>query len=101
MGEIFSKDLEFYHDIAGFSDYPQTMEATKANCERNLGLRRELVLESHVVYPMGEAGAIQKGEHTFCHLENGKDDCGTFEFVHVWLREENRWRLARVVSFGH
>ena len=101
MGKIFSEDLEFYHDTGGFTDYRQTMENSKALCIKNLGLRRELVEGSLEVYPIGGYGAIQKGEHTFCHLENGQNDCGTFEFVHVWRRDEEGWRLARVISFGH
>ena len=101
MGEIFAKDLEFYHDLAGFSDYRKTMDGGEANCRRNLGLRRELVEESHEVYPMGKEGAIQKGKHTFCHMENGQEDCGTFEFVHVWRRAEDGWKIARVISYGH
>ena len=100
-GKMFVEDLEFYHDLAGFSDYRQTMEAAEGNCRRNLGLRRELVEESHEVYPMGKEGAIQKGQHTFCHMENGEMDCGTFEFVHVWRRTEAGWKIARVISYGH
>ena len=98
---IFAKDLEFYHDITGVTDYAQTMASSKANCDRNLGLRRELVEGTLEVYPLGDEGAIQVGQHTFCHLENGKDVCGTFKFVHVWRRVESGWRLARVVSYDH
>ncbi len=101
MGSIFAKDLEFYHDVDGFADYRQTMENFKALCEKNLGLRRELIENSLEVYPIGDFGAIQKGRHTFCHLENGQNDCGTFEFVLVWRRDEEGWRLARVISYGH
>ena len=101
QGKMFVEDLEFYHDLAGFSDYQQTMAAGERNCRRNLGLRRELVEGSHEVYPMGKEGAIQKGQHTFCHMENGETDCGTFEFVHVWRRTEDGWKIARVISYGH
>jgi ketosteroid isomerase-like protein len=101
MGKIFAEDLEFFHDTGGLTDYRQTMAASKANCDKGLGLRRELVESSHEVYAIPRYGAIQKGKHTFCHEENGQDDCGTFEFVHVWRREGDRWRLARVISYGH
>ena len=100
-GAIFAKDLEFYHDITGLGDYEQTMEATKTNCDRSLGLRRELVEESHEVHPIGNDGAVQIGKHTFCHPENGEDVCGTFDFVHVWRRVGDGWKLARVISYGH
>ncbi len=101
MGDMFSKDLEFYHDLGGVHGYKDTMETTRENCERGLGLRRRLVEGSLKVYPIKGYGAIQVGQHTFCHKENGKDDCGTFDFVHVWQRTDKGWVLARVVSYGH
>ena len=100
-GAIFAQDLEFYHDTGGLTDYPQTMANVKDLCDRKLGLRRVLVEGSLEVYPMGDDGAIQVGKHTFCHLENGKNDCGTFGFTHVWRRTPEGWRLFRVVSYGH
>ena len=100
-GAIFAKDLEFYHDLGGVSDYAGTMAASRSNCEKHLGLRRRLVDGSLRVYPIKDYGAIEVGEHTFCHVENGKDDCGTFGFTHVWKRVAGGWQLARVVSYGH
>lgn len=101
MGEMFAEDLEFYHDIAGLGDYATTMRATTENCERQLGLTRELIEDSLEVYPIKDYGAIQVGRHTFCHLENGVNDCGTFEFLHIWRRTDEGWRIARVVSYDH
>lgn len=101
MGEMFDRDLEFFHDTGGLGDYESTMTSGRANCERQLGLRRELVEGSLEVYPIKDYGAIQKGRHTFCHEENGRDDCGTFGFVHVWKRTPDGWRITRVVSYGH
>lgn len=101
MGELFAEDLEFYHDLGGVQGYTETMNTTKQNCERKLGLRRSLVEGSLKVHPIKGYGAIQIGKHTFCHVENGKDDCGTFEFVHVWRRSNTGWELARVISYGH
>ena len=101
MAETFAEDLEFYHDIAGLSDRTSTMRATTENCERQLGLERELVEDSHEVYPIKDYGAIQIGRHTFCHPENGENVCGTFEFLHVWRRTEEGWKIARVISYDH
>lgn len=100
-GKLFSEDLEFYHDLGGVNGYMATMETMKANCAKQLGLRRTIVAGSLKVYPVKDYGAIQVGSHTFCHLENGKNDCGTFEFVHVWRRADGGWKLARVISYGH
>ena len=101
MGRIFSKDLEFYHDISGYAGYDQTLEITRNNCDRKLGLVRELVGGSGSVHALGDFGAVQKGQHTFCHEVEGENDCGTFEFLHIWKRLNGDWRLHRVVSYGH
>ena len=44
---------------------------------------------------------MEVGSHRFCHLENGKQDCGVFEFAHVWKEDAGRWRVTRVLSYGH
>jgi len=33
--------------------------------------------------------------------ENGKDDCGVFEFAMIWQKKDDRWRITRVISYGH
>ena len=53
------------------------------------------------VYPVKNYGAIEIGVHEFCHTENGKPNCGTFKFAHVWRYADGRWTVARVVSYGH
>lgn len=99
----FSDSLEFYHDKGGLADYNQTIENTRTLFENNktTGLKRELVKGSMEVYPIADYGAVQTGSHTFCHKENGKDDCGTFKFVHVWQKKDGQWKITRVVSFDH
>ena len=101
MDSIISEDLEFYHDLGGLTNYAQNIEAFKTNFAKNYGLRRELVPGSLEIYPIKDYGAIQIGSHTFCHKENGKQDCGTFKFVHVWQKKNGEWKLTRVVSYGH
>lgn len=99
---MFTKDLEFYHDEGGLTGYQHTvdfMESTAAN--KNNDLRRELVEGSLEVYPVKDYGAIQVGRHRFCHTENGKQDCGTFKFVHIWKKIDNEWKISRVVSYDH
>jgi len=44
---------------------------------------------------------MQVAAHKFCHTENGKPDCGTFKFVHIWKQTPKGWKIARVVSYGH
>jgi hypothetical protein len=98
---LFTKDLEFYHDKGGLTDYAYTIQSMRNAASRNDGLRRELVKGSLEVYPIPGYGAMEIGAHTFCHLENGKQDCGTFKFVHIWKQIGNEWKITRVVSYGH
>lgn len=101
FGSMFTKDLEFYHDKGGLTDYAYTINAIKGNCDRKLGLTRTLVPDSMEVYPIGDYGAVQIASHKFCHDENGKADCGTFRFVHVWKFEHQQWKISRVISYDH
>lgn len=99
--KIFDRDLEFYHDTGGVSDYAQTVANSERLFEANTGLTRELILDSVSVYPVPGYGAIQVGKHRFCHPENGTMDCGVFDFLHIWKQSEGTWTLARVVSYAH
>ncbi|MEO0973530.1 MAG: nuclear transport factor 2 family protein [Pseudomonadota bacterium] len=101
MGEMFSRSLEFYHDLSGLSGYEETLTVTRENCARKLGLVRTLVPGSDRVFPIKGFGAIHLGEHTFCHEADGQEDCGTFGFTHVWQRTSHGWQISRVVSYGH
>lgn len=101
MSEIFDQDLEFYHDKGGLTNYQDTLKASKRNCDNKLGLTRTLIMESNKIFPAGDFGAIQEGRHQFCHMENGKNDCGTFTFIHIWKKTEDNWTLSRIVSYDH
>lgn len=101
FGSLFTKDLEFYHDKGGLTGYEHTMNFMNEVAKNNNGLRRDLVKGSMEVYPIPGYGAMEIGVHTFCHLENGKQDCGTFKFVHIWQKKEGGWKIARVVSYDH
>lgn len=98
---LFTTDLEFYHDKGGLTDYAYTIESFKRTIAQNNGLKRELVKGSLEVYPIPNYGAMEIGAHTFCHRENGKQDCGTFKFVHVWKKIGNDWKITRVISYNH
>lgn len=101
FSSMLSEDLEFYHDKGGLTDYAHSINVTKENCERKLGLKRTLVPGSMEVYPIGDYGAVQIASHRFCHVENGKEDCGTFKFVHVWRNDNGNWKISKVVSYDH
>lgn len=101
LKEMFTKDLEFYHDKGGLTDYRNMINVSKTLFTKENGLKRELVPGTLEVYPINDYGAIQEAKHRFCHPENGKDDCGTFKFIHIWKREDGKWKISRVVSYDH
>lgn len=98
---LFTEDLEFYHDKGGLTNYEHTINFMKETAKNNNGLRRDLVKGSLEVYPIPGYGAMEIGTHTFCHLENGKQNCGTFKFVHIWQKKNGEWKITRVVSYDH
>jgi ketosteroid isomerase-like protein len=98
---LFTDDLEFYHDTGGLGNYRQNAEDFKKMFASMPDIRRELVKASLEVYPIKDYGAMEIGEHRFCHKENGKDDCGTFKFAMVWRRTGDSWKISRVLSYGH
>jgi len=98
---LFTQDLEFYHDTGGLTGYKHTIDFMEETAQKNNKLKRELVSGSLEVYPIPGYGAMEIGSHTFCHMENGKQDCGTFKFVHIWQKKDGAWKISRVVSYGH
>lgn len=98
---LFTEDLEFYPDKGGLTNYEHTVNFMKDVAKNNNGLRRDLVKGSLQVYPIPGYGAMEFGEHTFCHIENGNPDCGTFKFVHIWQKKNGEWKISRVVSYDH
>ena len=97
----FSRDLEFYQDNEGVASYAQTRKDFGQMLGQAAPIRRELVAGSLEVFPIKNYGAMEVGRHRFCHAEAGKEECGTFSFVHVWRRTNNGWQIARVISYGH
>ena len=98
---LFAEDLEFYQDNEGLDRYEQAMKDFETLFAQDNKMRRKLVEGSLEVYPIKDYGAIEIGSHQFCHLEKGKDECGTFRFVHLWRRGDGAWKISRVVSYAH
>jgi len=98
---MFTADLEFYDDGSGVKTFAQTKEDFVKVFADVPDLHRELVPGSLEVYPLPGYGAIEVGEHRFCHEENGKQDCGVMKFSMVWRQTGETWKLARVLSYAH
>lgn len=98
---LFTEDLEFFHDGGGLAHYTQVIAGFKDIFSRDYVIQRELVSGSTEVHPIPNYGAIQIGEHTMCHPENGEEICGTFKFMHIWQKKEGQWKVSRIVSYNH
>lgn len=106
--ELVSQDFEFYHDQAGVTGSREAfLSGVGSLCRLPYKPRRALRLSSLQVYPLYENGvlygAVQEGVHDFYAKEAGKPEylTSTARFVHLWLREEGAWKLARVLSYDH
>lgn len=101
--------LEFYHDVAGVQNKEQFLKAMKDNICGNSKQKpiRTLVLESMQVFELKNNGilygAIQNASHEFFSKEQNKDlyITGTAKFTHLWLLENNQWKLKTSLSFNH
>ena len=98
---FFADDMEMYHDTGGLLSFADAIAGTESNFAKDNGLRRDLVPGTLEVYPIRGYGAIEVGAHTFCHREDGRDDCGTFKFLHVWRQRDGQWQITRAVSYDH
>jgi Domain of unknown function (DUF4440) len=95
----FAPDVEFYHDTGGVTWTRRDMLANtqKYACGK---FRRELVPGSLKVYPIKDFGALEQGVHRFCNFESSKCD-GMADFVMLWRRQDGKWQITRVFSYGH
>lgn len=107
---LLTEDFEFYHDKGGITDSKKAFIETFKNgiCKSpKFKSRRELVDGSIAVYPLYNNGilygALQKGVHRFFESANGQPETAgsTAKFTHLWLKEESRWILKRVLSYDH
>lgn len=110
LADLLVEDFEFYHDKWGLAatSREQFVDAIRGQCERqregtDFRARRELVAGSMKVYPLNNYGAIEVGAHRFYALHQGGPDqlTETALFTQVWKNDGGKWRLARVLSYGH
>jgi hypothetical protein len=71
-----------------------------ANAEEKPSAKKTVAISGELFETIAH-GALEIGEHRFCHEENGKDDCGTFKFAMVWRKTGESWKISRVLSWGH
>jgi len=98
---LFTDDLEWFQDNGGLIPYKTVFENFESTFKKEFKLTRQLVKSSLEVYPIKDYGAIETGMHQFRHIENGKEETGTFRFVMIWKKTSNQWQISRVISYGH
>lgn len=103
---LMSNNLAFYHDKDGFSDKAKFLIDLKNGlCKdpQTRQVKRILVEGSTEIFPLYKNGtlygAIQNGTHLFA--ENIENPSGTAKFTHLWMLENNEWKLATSLSFDH
>jgi hypothetical protein len=110
LHELVADDFEFYHDKDGLNETSgaQFVDDVAKHCERiekgvDFRARRELVKGSMAVYPLNNYGAVETGRHDFYAIEEGKPDRLTesAQFLHLWKKDGDHWKLTRVVSYDH
>lgn len=98
---LFTEDLEWYQDNGGLIPYKMVFENFANNFKKDYKLTRQLLKETLEVHPIKDYGAIEIGTHQFRHIENGKEETGTFKFIMIWQKRDNQWRISRVISYDH
>ena len=97
----FAPNLEFFHDKGGLSNFVQTKEGFARLFAQSPDITRTLVPGSLEVFPVKDYGAMHIATQRFCHVENGRNDCGNSKFVMVWQQQAGTWKITRVVSYDH
>lgn len=114
---LYSDQFEFFHDKDGTSNKTEFIQSFKkglCGSPATYKCRRELVDGSTKIYPLYKKGvlygAIQTGIHQFYENVAAKNEplkpeneklVGKARFTHVWVLENNVWKLKRSLSYDH
>ncbi|MGH9734089.1 MAG: nuclear transport factor 2 family protein [Candidatus Acidiferrales bacterium] len=99
ISSMVAENLEFYHDVTGFSAGRQSLlDALKENiCGK---VTRKLVPGTLEVYPIAHYGAVEIGVHRFYHPDDPKN-IGEAKFITLWQDEDGVWKITHAISFDH
>lgn len=100
---FFAKDLEFYHDKSGFSDYAGNIKVLGEKLAEKDHYRRQLDPATLEVYEVKDFGAMEIGVHRFYTTSPGQPERLTAiaKFAHVWRFKNGKWELSRALSYDH
>jgi CubicO group peptidase (beta-lactamase class C family) len=109
LEHIISQDFEFYHDKHGITnskaDFVYSIK--EGLCKMDYKATRQLQKGSTEIFPLKKNGnlygAIQNGTHLFYALESDsvKYVSSIAKFTHLWILEDDIWKLKRSLSFDH
>lgn len=107
--DLISENFEFYHDKSGItnskSEFIQSIE--NGLCKLNYKPKRVLDKNSLEIFPLMKNGvlygAIQNGIHKFYAIEKDNTEylTSTAKFTHLWILENEKWKLTKVLSYDH
>ena len=97
----FDSSLELYQDNTGVRNFDQTKQAFGGLFKMSYVLNRKLIPGTMEVYPIRDYGAIETGQHTFSHIENGQLQAFTYKFMQIWQKKDGVWRVTREITYGH
>ncbi len=99
---FFATELEWFQDNAGQLNYDTVFLNFSNNFKKGNKLTRTLMPGTLEVHPIKNYGAIETGMHQFRHMENSKEEVGTFKFMMIWKKsEDGKWRITKVISYDH
>ncbi len=97
QAEMYSENLEFYHDKGGLSTSKQEiLESIEKNiCGK---VTRELIAGSMEVYPIKDYGAVEIGLHKFHNNQEPEAISEPGKFIMIWQKTDADWKITRVIS---
>ncbi len=101
LKSYFTNDLEWFQDNGGLVKYTTVFKNFGTMFKNKNILTRQLIEGSLEVHPIKNYGAVEIGTHQFKHIENGKEEVGTFKFLMIWKLQNKVWKISRVVSYDH
>ena len=97
QADIYSEDLEFFHDKGGFS---KSKKDILKSIEKNIcdKVTRTLIKGSIEVYPIKDYGAVEIGYHKFFNKLEPDAKSTPSKFIIIWKKDNNKWKITKVIS---
>jgi hypothetical protein len=95
LDTLLASDFVLYSDVGGLVTRSEVLGRGPLDL-RSLGCHDRMRYRSSLmVLPLPGVGAFAIGSHTFA------DKAGeTQNFIHVWSKQDDHWRLARAIGYG-